>query len=144
MATFYPLELIGISDVSVPTRKLDGRVDMAGLRRRRRTITLASQASGDVCAIVHIPEGAAFAFAVGNTDTSLGTATIAIGVAGTPAKYKAAATFTATDTPTMWGKAAAQALTPNGNAPEAVILTIGAAAFPASGTLVIDIYISER
>lgn len=110
-----------------------------GARKRsyRSTVTLASQASGDTVVLANIPPGQIFAGGRITTDTSLGTATIAVGTSGSAAYFKAAGTFTATDTPTAFGKAAAMAETsPDGRQ---VIATVGTAALPSSGTLVIDL-----
>jgi hypothetical protein len=94
-----------------------------------------------------------FAYGVLNTDTSLGTSTVAIGISGSTGKYKAAGTFTATSTPTLFGVNAAVASTSHtssevGSSPlgegtnEDVIMTVATAALPASGTLVVDLYFS--
>lgn len=108
------------------------------LRRFNSIITLASQATTDTIEIAKLPKGARFAYGVLTTDTSLGTATVAIGIGGSTAKYKAAGTLTATDTPTLFGKAAVvgEKLT----AEEILFITIGTAALPASGRLVADIF----
>lgn len=113
----------------------------ARLHRYRASITLASQASGDTVVLANIPAGQCFAKGVIVTDTSLGTATVSVGNASSAAKYKAAAVFTATDTPTAFGKAAAVAAVPS-TAQEQVLLTVGTAALPASGQLVVDLYFS--
>jgi hypothetical protein len=112
-------------------------------RRYRATITLASQASGDTITLARIPAGAFFDSGVITSSVSLGSSTVAIGIAGTPAKYKAAAVFTAVNTPTAFGNATALG---NQTAPtsyEDIILTIAAASLPASGTLVIDLFFSS-
>ena len=104
------------------------------LRVFEATVPLASQASGDIVNLFSLPKGFRPLFGMLNSDTSLGSATAAIGIAGTTGKYRAAATFTATGTPTLFGVTAAV----NGDAlaaDETAILTIGAAALPASGTL---------
>lgn len=113
----------------------------ARLDRYRASITLASQASGDTVVLANIPAGAIFAFGVINSGVSLGSSTVSVGTASSAAKYKAAATFTATDTPTLFGTAAAVAMSPLA-AQEQVILTVGAAALPSSGQLVVDLYFS--
>lgn len=112
------------------------------MRRFRNTITLASQASGDTITCQPIPAGHVFAFGILNSSVSLDTATISIGVAGSPAKFRADGTHTAT-TPTLFGTAAAAAadfLT----AGETPIITIATAALPSSGTLVVDFYYSGQ
>ena len=96
-------------------------------------VVLASQPTSDVIEVARLPKGARVLYGILNSSVSLGSSTLAVGVAGTPAKYRAAAAFTAVDTPTLF--------TPAVNAGEAlaneeiVILTIAAAALPASGTL---------
>jgi hypothetical protein len=128
------------------------------------TITLAAQASGVVVGVARIPVPFTPISFTLITDTSLGSSTVALGNAadGNSAIYKAAATFTATDTPTGYGKAATLGVpvlsgidcltglpTTYGNAGnggggyEDIILTVGAATMPASGTLrVITRYIT--
>lgn len=112
----------------------------ARIRRFRATIALASQASGDTIVLANVPSNYVFAGGELTSTVSLGSSTVSIGTAASAASLKAAATFTATDTPTPFGKAAAMAET----APAArqILLTIGAAALPASGTLVVDLYFS--
>ena len=69
---------------------------------------------------------------------SLGCSTVAIGIAGTTGKYRAAATFTATNTPTLFGVTAG---TGSGIATdEVVFLTIAAATLPSSGTLRVTVF----
>lgn len=117
----------------------------ARLHRYRATVTLASQAAGEV-QLMHIPPGQVFCFGVLNTSASLGSSTVAIGVTGTVGKYRAAAVFTATDTPTLFGVNAAVAdagHTDNtAGAVTDVFLTVATASLPASGTLVVDLYFS--
>ena len=96
------------------------------------TIPLASQASSDTIVIAKAKQGQKFVAGFITTDTSLGSAKIQIGNATTANKYKADATFTTTDTPTPFGKAAAMAALA---ADEEIIVTVGTAALPASGTL---------
>jgi hypothetical protein len=104
-----------------------------GVRVFNEEIALASQPTTDIIEIARLPRGAIPLFGVIETDTSLGAATVAIGIAGATGKYRAAATFTATDTPTLFGVGAGVggALADG----ETVIVTIAAAALPASGVL---------
>ncbi|MDS1138582.1 hypothetical protein [Nitratireductor indicus] len=131
----------------------DGSVVGGRVRRYRALVTLASQGTGTVDLGLRIPPGHVFAYGVLNTDTSLGSSTIAIGISGATGKYKAAGTFTATSTPTLFGVNAAVAATSHttsevGSSPlgdgtnEDVIMTVAAAALPSSGTLVVDMYFS--
>jgi hypothetical protein len=96
-------------------------------------VTLASQPTSDIVEVARLPKGARVLYGILNSTVSLGSATLAIGVAGNAGKYRAGAVFTAVDTPTLFTPAtvAGDALT----AEEIVILTIGTAALPASGTL---------
>jgi hypothetical protein len=84
-----------------------------------------------------------FAFGVITASATLGSSTLAIGISGTTGKYRAAATFTTADTPTMFGPATEVAASDAGlSAEQTVIGTIASAALPASGTLVVDLYYS--
>ena len=123
------------------TTLVDANVTNAKLRRFKATITLAAQASSDTVKLFKLPKGYAPLYGVLNTSVSLDTATIAIGTAasGASGKYRAAAVFTAADTPTLFGKNAANAILA---ADEEVILTVGTAALPASGTLIVDMICS--
>ena len=139
MAETYASEISGQS--TIPTTMANGGVVGGRLRRFRATITLASQASGDTVVLAKIPAGHAFAYGVINASATLGgTATVAIGTAGSAGKYRAAAIFTAA-APTLFGVSTAvddSALT----AEETVIMTIAAAALPSSGTCIVDLYFS--
>lgn len=118
-------------------------VYMARIKRMRATFTLNTQTTSDTLVIGNLPPGATFLYGILNTDTSLGaTATLAIGNSTTTDKYRAAATFTSTNTPTLFGKTAAAAADPL-SAAEQVIGTIAAANLPASGTLVVDLFYSQ-
>lgn len=114
----------------------------ARLKRLRATITLASQTTSDTLLIGYLPAGSTFAFGVINTSATLGSSTLAIGISGTTGKYRAAATFTSTDTPTFFGVNAAVSATSPLAADEPVIGTIASANLPSSGTLVVDLYYS--
>lgn len=114
---------------------------MARFRRYRASITLASQASADTVVLANIPAGYCFAGGEITASVSLGTATVAVGNSGAAGKYRAAAVNTAVDTPTPFGTAVSLAGQPS-TASEQVLLTVGTAALPASGTLVIDLYFS--
>ena len=61
------------------------------------TVTLASQTAADTIAVARLPKGAVLRGARIMTSVTLGASTIAIGIAGTTGKYRAAAVFTATD-----------------------------------------------
>ena len=103
------------------------------------TITLASQASADTIVIAKALQGEKFVAGIITTDTSLATATVKIGNKDDDDKYKAAAVFTSTNTPTLFGNAAAMAALA---ADEEIFITVGTAALPASGTLKVTMLFS--
>ena len=86
--------------------------------------------------------GMRFLYGVINTSLSLGTSTVAIGIAGTTGKYRAAATFTAVDTPTLFGSVLAGVAPSALASPDNVIMTIGVANLPNTAThrLIVDLY----
>ena len=124
---------------------LDGKIVAenevnAKLRRFKATIDLASQAAGDVIQLFKVPAGYSFVTGILNASASLATATVKIGTAADDDKYRASAVHTAT-APTLFGDKAG--FVKGGNtADELVILTVGTAALPASGTLVVDMIFS--
>jgi hypothetical protein len=102
-----------------------------------------SQATSDTLVVGNLPPGATFAYGVINASATLGSSTVAIGITGTTGKYRAAATFTTADTPTLFGIATVQAAAdPALTAEENVFITIATAALPASGTLVVELFYS--
>lgn len=130
-----------------------GAVVGGRLRRFRSNVTLASQTAGTVDLGLRIPPGMVFAYGVITTDTSLGSSTVAIGISGSTAKYKAAAVFTSTNAPTLFGVqaaigASAETSSEVGSSPlgdgtnEDIIMTVAAATLPSSGNLTIDLYFS--
>jgi hypothetical protein len=139
MATLPSNDTAGL--LAVPTTALSGAVVGGRLRRFRSFITLASQPTTDDILLARVPAGYVFAFGVITSSVTLGTATVAVGVAGTTGKYRAAAVFTAVDTPTLFGVSSALDDAPL-TASEDVLLTIGTASLPASGILVVDLYYS--
>lgn len=119
-------------------------------------IVLASQASGAVIGVARIPVPFTPVGFTMITDTSLGSATVSLGNAGSgnAAIYKAAATFTSTDTPTSYGKTASYGVPVltgidsqgtststgglnGGGGYEDICLTVGTAALPSSGNLTV-------
>lgn len=149
MATYLSNELAGTTTGTTTAAavgyKPKASVYGGRLKRMRATVTLASQATTDTLLLGNLPAGAVFAYGVLTTGTSLGTSTLAIGYAGTTGAYRAAATFTSTDTPTLFGVAATgPAASADGLSVETPILgTIASAALPSSGTLVVDIFYSS-
>lgn len=138
MAQTYASEVAGLG--TTPVTNSNGAVQGGRVRRFRATITLASQADGDTVVLAQVPAGYAFAYGILNASATLGSSTIAVGIAGTAAKYRAAAVFTAA-APTLFGVSTAVDDAPL-TAQEVVILTNTTAALPASGTLIVDLYFS--
>lgn len=141
MATLYSTEATPYLNSATPSMA-NGAVHHARFRRVRCTVALASQTTSDTIVLCRVNPGMAFAFGVLNTDTSLGSSTVAIGITGTTGKYRAAATFTATNTPTMFGPAGTVDDAPL-TADETIFVTIAAATMPASGVMVVDLYFSN-
>ena len=111
----------------------------ARVKSIRATINLAAQTTSDKLVLGVLPAGATLLFGVLASTVSLGTSTLAVGITGTTGKYRTAAVFTATDTPTLFGNAAALGAASALAADETVIGTIAAATLPGSGTLVVDL-----
>lgn len=142
MATHYSTEMTGVLDGTSPVQRADGRVVNADVKTIRATVPLTAQASGDTIVLGKLPTGGRLLFAAMNASATLGgTATVALGSPSAPAKYRAAATFTTANTPVLVNLSAAADDAPLGEE-ETVILTVGAAALPGSGTLVIDLVYS--
>jgi hypothetical protein len=120
-----------------PSTPSPGFVD-GNVRVFVETITLATQTTADTIVVARIPKGAVFLGGHLLSTVSLGSATVAIGITGTPNKYRTAGTFTAVDTPTPFGNAAAVGVAEA--AERSAIITIGAASLPASGTLVVMMF----
>lgn len=108
------------------------------VRVMRERFTLAAEVAGSYAIGALLPKGAVVLYGMLNTDTSLGSSTVAIGIAGATGKYRAAAVFTATNTPTPFGVVAGVGVPLA--ADEQLLLTIAAATFPGSGNLEIEIF----
>jgi len=143
MAAYLSTELGGTANqTAVPVgRKPVATVYQARLKRLRASFVYNAQTTSDTLVVGNLPAGASFAFGVLTADTSSGSTTLAIGTSASSAKYKAAAAFTATDTPTVFGKAAVVGADPLA-AEEQVIVTLAAATAPSSGNLYVDLYYS--
>jgi hypothetical protein len=89
--------------------------------------------------LAFVPSGGVFAFGVIATDTSLGAATVSVGISGSAAKYSAAATLTAPNAPRMLGQAAAVGMSAL-LYEEQIFLQVLGANLPSSGNLVVDLY----
>lgn len=148
MAEGVSAEFTGVLDGSLlPAAKADGRSINAKVRAFVATLDLSlaavKKASGDTNVCFRVPRGYRFLYGLLNASATMGaTATIAIGVSGTPAKFRAAAIFTAA-APTLFGVSTAADDAPL-SADEDVIITIAAADLPASGVLVVQMFYSAR
>lgn len=131
MTTRYGTTFTGTLDGAAPQVVPAAALASGRLRHVTEIFSLASQASGDILVLGKMPAGSVFKGVRITAGASLGTATIAIGIAGTTGKYRAAATFTAVDTPTVSASAATLAQGPLA-ADELVIATIGTAALPGT------------
>jgi hypothetical protein len=137
MATLYAAETAVLG--TTPPGKLEGKNQGADVVCYASTITLATQTTSDTIVLAQVPENMRFAYGVLNSTVTLGSSTVAIGIAGATGKYRAAAVFTAVQTPTLFGVVAAMnGATAAGG--ETIFITIAAANFPASGTLDVQLY----
>lgn len=111
------------------------------VRTASATLTYASQAAGAQTFdnALTLPVGAVVVGGVISTSVTTGSATVAIGVTGSTAKYKAAAAVTATATAEIAIPHAAFMAT-GLTAAENVFVTTASAALPASGTLRVCLY----
>lgn len=141
MAKLYAVEATGYLN-STPPSLAAGAVHGGRVRRYRCTVNLASQATTDTIVLAKLHQGQSVAYGILTTSVTLGTSTVAIGVTGATGKYRAAAVFTAVNTPTLFGPTAVNAAAAPTAAEEEVFITIAEAALPASGTLVVDLYVS--
>ena len=142
MPTTLSTELAGI--LSTPPVKPSAASGYgARVRHYRASITLANQTfgAGNEIFLAFVPSGLIFSYGIVTTDTSLGTSTISVGNASSVAKHKAAAVFTTTDTPTIFGKTAAIVQAAS-TAEEQILMQVLVANLPASGQLVVDLYFS--
>jgi hypothetical protein len=129
MPAFFPVEQGG---VAVARRPVDG----GSLRQTsvvRRTWTLAGQLAADTLEGLTLPAGFRPMRLNIYSSVTLGSSTLAVGIAGTTGKYRAAATVTASvSAPVLLGTS----VTLPANEP--ILVTIAAATMPASGTVTIE------
>ncbi|CAB4126143.1 hypothetical protein UFOVP68_8 [uncultured Caudovirales phage] len=153
MAQYYSKETAGYS--ANPITKPASPAYGGRVRRYRASLDLSAVnlttgttgnvGTSDSVILARIPTGATFDFGMITSSVTLGSAVVAVGTNATHAsngQYRAAAAFTAVDTPTLFGLAAAQ----SGAAVSAdtlVYLTCATAALPTSGTLVVDLYFNQ-
>lgn len=136
MADFLSIE--AASDGSAPTVQRAGNAIRAKVRRTSSTFTFASQAAGSRLLLPKVPKGAKGVHHRITVSVTTATATLALGIAGNTTKYGAAVAYTTADTPTSVAKAAN--LAAELAADEDQFLTVGTAALPAAGTLVVETF----
>lgn len=141
MATTFATEIANID--AIPSINASGGLQGGRMRRFRATVPYAGQDIDDDVVLARVPAGYVFAYGVLTASaTAGGTATLAIGVAGSTGKYRAAAKFETANTPTLFGTAAAVGEATPAGVTE-VKLTVAAAALPTSANfLVVDLYFS--
>ena len=124
--------------------KSDGRHHQAKLKRVRATIDYDGQVATDTITLGKLPPGACFAYGIITAKATFGAAaTLAIGVVGDATAFRAAAIFTAVDTPTLFGICEDIAAAPFAEE-KTLIATVGAAAAPNTADyLVVDIFYSD-
>lgn len=139
MAETYSTELEGaLNATTLPSTKAEGNVYEARARNYRSSIVFAAQGIADTIVLAKPPAGSVFSHGVVTTDTTLATATVSIGTTDDPDGYRVDAVLTATDVPEVIGTIAGiQEGALDGQTE--VKLTIGTAALPASGNMVIDL-----
>lgn len=117
----------------IPVLNMGGKVRFA-----RGEFNFASDVAGTYTAPIKLPKGAMVIGAFINSSISLGSTTLAIGISGAAGKYRAAATYTSTDTTTWLGLNAAlgEVLTDA----EQIIITTASATAPSSGRLLIGFF----
>ena len=122
----------------IPSALLSGKARVA-----MAEFTCASDAQGTYTVPIVLPRGARVLTMFLNASATMGaSATIAIGIAGATGKYRAAATYTSADTLTLVSLNAATGVVLT--AAEQILMTVGAAALPSSGRLLIGfVYVIE-
>lgn len=138
MAQGFAAEQVGVLDgTKNPASQADGRVVGGRLQVYQATFDLSlaavAKTSGDTNVCFQIPADCKpFAIMLLASATMGATATIAIGNSTTAGKYRAAAIFTAVDTPTWYFLSSAGDDAPL-SSPETVLMTIAAANLPGAG-----------
>lgn len=143
MAVLYGAAAANAFNVSPPVK--NSPAEHGGtIRSLTDTVTYATQTTSDTIVIGggELPVGARVLEVVMTTSVSTGSATLALGITGSVAKYKAAGAVTTINVPQIFGVTAG--LNVPLTAPERLFLTIAGASLPASGTLVVSVkYVVE-
>ena len=133
MTAFYPVEQGGLA---TPYRPIDqgARQEIIVVRRR---FNLAAQTTSDTLNMT-LPGGVRPIALRLDPSATLGSSTLAVGISGTAGKYRAAATLTAPSLAALPLGASAKLATP-----EDIIIAIGAATLPGSGTLDVEFWCTK-
>lgn len=140
MAARTPKQLVGVTDGTlVPPRQIDGR-EVGAITRKSlfSKVTGTQWEIGDTINLGKKPAGAKVTSIKLATGTSLGTATIDVGIAGAVDKYVDGATLTTVDRLTEIG-VKASALDDDPGAEEDLFATVGVAAIVAGTVLTFEI-----
>ena len=127
---------------------ISGAIHQVNSMQFRAVLDLASadvaKASGDTNLITRLPAGVVVDHIRVVSSVSTTTATLAFGVAGAATKYGAATAYgTTAKAAKDWFEPTAMLL-PVSNEPQDILMTIGAADLPSSGTVVIDVFVTAR
>lgn len=141
MTDRYSVEMVGVADGTLnPPKKADGRLIGSKIRSIRATKQVLADQIADRVYLGQLPVGATVKEILIVTDTSLGSATIAIGTTASSGKYVAARTYTTPlDVPTCIGPKASTWDDVPLTAPEDLWLTVAAAAIGGSAIVGIEI-----
>ncbi|HEX5213322.1 MAG TPA: hypothetical protein VFW22_16475 [Pseudolabrys sp.] len=148
MATGYSAEMTGVLDGTLnPPKLADGRVVGGRMHIYQATFDLSkanvAKNIGDVNICFPIPADCKPVLGWLESTVSMGAAaTIAVGNATTPGKYRAPAVHTAPDAPAFFMLSAAAQLAPLSD-PETVQITIAAAALPGAGILQVFMIVAK-
>lgn len=139
MAVLYGASAANVFNTNPPVKVSPARHG-GRVRVISDVVTYATQTTSDTIVIGggHLPIGAQVLYVLMTTSVTTGSATLALGITGTVAKYKAAGAITTVDVPQIFGLSAAQ-LTPI-TTEEQLFLTIAGASLPASGTLTVQVF----
>jgi len=141
MTQRYALQQVGVLDGTVyPPLQADGRQVNAKTRTIVASKALVADQTADTIVLGKLPVNAMVTKVLMLTSATLGSATVAIGIAGSTGKYRAAAVFTTPlNVPTVVGPPAAAVAAGPVTAEETIIATIAAAAL--AGTEVVHFII---
>lgn len=141
MPIFYTAENTGVA--AFPPLKPNSPSYGGKVKVFQATMTLAAQTTSDQFLLATAPIGYKFLCGILTSTVTLGTSVIAIGtnaVHASNGQYRAAATFTAVDTPTLFGVTATGVASATLAADANIWLTIATATLPGSGTLVCQLF----